>query len=47
MGIVVHLWFHTRVKLETVYEELDTKVGTDRAAYFLPANATMYPPAVA
>jgi hypothetical protein len=29
------------VKLDTVTEELETKVGGDLAAYFLPANATI------
>jgi hypothetical protein len=44
---VVNLWSHTRVKLDTVTEELETKTGGDLAAYFLPANATIYPPAEA
>jgi hypothetical protein len=44
---ILHLWYHTRVKLDTVTEELETKTGKDLAAYFLPANATMYPPAEA
>lgn len=35
----------TRVKPVTVYELLLTKTGGDLAAYFLPAKATMYPPA--
>lgn len=34
----------TRVKLVTVYVELETKASEDLAAYFRPANATIYPP---
>jgi hypothetical protein len=37
----------TSVKLDTVTEVLDTNIGIDLAAYFLPANATMNPPAEA
>jgi hypothetical protein len=35
------------VKLDTVNELLETNTGADLAAYFLPANATMNPPAEA
>lgn len=35
------------MKLDTVNEELETNIGADLAAYFLPANATMNPPAEA
>lgn len=34
----------TRVKLVTIYVLFATKAGGDLAAYFRPANATMYPP---
>lgn len=47
LDIIVCLSIHTRVKLDTVTEVLDTNIGIDLAAYFLPANATMNPPAEA
>lgn len=34
----------TNVKLVTMYVLFATKAGIDLAAYFLPANATIYPP---
>jgi hypothetical protein len=34
----------TRVKLVTLYVLFATKAGRDLAAYFRPANATIYPP---
>jgi hypothetical protein len=45
--MVVRLSIRTRVKLDTVTEVLDTNIGIDLAAYFLPANATINPPAEA
>lgn len=33
----------TRVKLVTIYVLFATKAGVDLAAYFRPANATIYP----
>ena len=47
LDIIVCLSIHTRVKLDTVTEVLDTNIGIDLPAYFLPANATMNPPAEA
>lgn len=34
----------TSVKLVMVYVLFATNAGIERAAYFLPANATIYPP---
>lgn len=37
-------YIFTKVKLVTMYVLFATKAGGDLAAYFRPANATMYPP---
>jgi hypothetical protein len=47
LDMIVCLLNRTSVKLDTVTEVLDTNIGIDLAAYFLPANATMNPPAEA
>lgn len=43
-GCKIIVYYLTSVKLVTVYVLFATKAGMDLAAYFLPANATMYPP---